>query len=260
MPAAEFPRIEIDGGSASPEQLAAAALDGYGHFTSMQVRNHRVRGLDLHLARLAAAQREMFGTELDDAKVREFIRHALGSETSDATVRVCLRQADDEPSIMVTVRPPGEMPVSPWRLRTVPYQRPVAHIKHLSDFGQDYFQRQARRNGYDEALLTGPDGLICEGSITNIGFLDRSGIVWPAAPVLAGITWQILQARMGDFGLASRSIPIRVADIPSFDAAFVTNARGLAPVAEIDDVTLPVNVGLMTQLTKAYTSVGWDRI
>ncbi len=47
---------------------------------------------------------------------------------------------------------------------------------------------------------------------------------------------------------------------PSFDAVFVTNARGIAPVAAIDEVTLPVNVGLMAKLDKAYESVAWDRI
>jgi hypothetical protein len=52
------------------------------------------------------------------------------------------------------------MPAAPWRLQAVPYQRPVAHIKHIGDFGQDYFQRLARRNGFDEALLTGPDAIV----------------------------------------------------------------------------------------------------
>jgi hypothetical protein len=54
--------MEIDGLDASPEQLRAAALDSYGHFTAMQVRNRRVRGLDLHMARLDSANRELFGS------------------------------------------------------------------------------------------------------------------------------------------------------------------------------------------------------
>ena len=58
---AGIPRIEIDGLGASPEQLCAAALDSCGHFTAMQVRNRRVRGLDLHMARLDSANRELFG-------------------------------------------------------------------------------------------------------------------------------------------------------------------------------------------------------
>src|SRR5579871_755981 len=101
-------RIEIDGADPSQEQLTAAALDDYGHFTSMQVRSRRVRGLALHLARLNAAHSEMFGQALDDDLVVRHIRHAMAAEdVADATVRVLARHIDDRPSIMVTVRPPG---------------------------------------------------------------------------------------------------------------------------------------------------------
>lgn len=71
---------------------------------------------------------------------------------------------------------------------------------------------------------------------------------------------QILEARIGGFGLASRRDAIRLTDVPSFDGAFVTNARGIAPVAAIDGTALLVDADRMAQLTKAYASAGWDRI
>src|SRR6516164_4797172 len=150
--------IEIDGRSATVERLSAAAPVGYGHFTAMQVRNGRVRGLGLHLARLDAANREMFGAGLDTAAVAGYIKHALNGRTRDASVRVYVYEAPDGPAVMVTVRPPGTMAPDVWQLQTVPYQRSLAHIKHIGDFGQGYFQRLARRKGVDEALRTGPDG------------------------------------------------------------------------------------------------------
>jgi branched-subunit amino acid aminotransferase/4-amino-4-deoxychorismate lyase len=253
-------RIEVDGQSPTPEQLAAVALDGYGHFTAMQVRSHRVRGLGLHADRLTAAHRELFGTELDAEVVAGHIRHALGTGAGDASVRVYLRQADERPSIMVTVRPPGEMEAGHWRLRSVPYQRPVAHVKHLGDFGQSYFQRLARREGFDEALLTGDDGVISEGSITNVGFFDGTQVIWPDAPLLAGVTMQVLQSRIGAFGLTWCRAPVRLADVRSFHGVFVTNARGIAAVAEVDDIALPVDEELMAKLTNAYCSAHWDQI
>lgn len=252
--------IEVDGRSPTPEQLAAAALDSYGHFTTMQVRSQRTRGLALHLARLTGAHREMFGTDLDADAVLGYVRHALGTGAGDATVRVLVRSADDRPSVMVTVRPPGGMTPGPWRLRSVPYQRPVAHVKHLSDFGQSYFQRQVQREGFDEALLTGADGVLSEGSVTNVGFFDGSQVLWPDAPMLAGITMRIIQSRIGDFGLTWRLAPVRLADLGSFDGVFVTNARGLAAVAEVDGVTLPVDGERMAKLTDAYASAPWDQI
>lgn len=253
-------RIEIDGEAATVARLSAAAPAGYGHFTAMQVRGHRVRGLDLHLARLDTANRELFGAGLDPATVRGHIRHALGGGTGDASVRVYVCEMPAGPSVIVTVRPPGGMLAGPWRLQTVPYQRTLAHIKHLGDFGQGYFQRLAHRNGFDEALLTGPDGVISEGSITNIAFFDGDGIRWPTAPALDGITMQLLERQLPARGVPSRRTRVDVSGLRSFRAAFVTNARGIAPVGQIDDLTLPVDGTLLATLTEACESAGWDPI
>jgi branched-subunit amino acid aminotransferase/4-amino-4-deoxychorismate lyase len=252
--------IEIDGRSATVERLSAAAPAGYGHFTAMQVRNGRVRGLRLHLARLDAANREMFGAGLDADAVLGYLRHALGAQTHDASVRVYVYETPGGPAVMVTVRPPGTMAPEVWRLQTVPYQRSLAHIKHIGDFGQGYFGRLAQRNGFDEALLTGPDGIVCEGSITNIGFSDGTGVLWPAAPALAGITMQILERALAERGVPSRHAPVRVSDLGSFAGAFVTNSHGIAPVGQVDELTLPVDSALMPALTQAYESAGWDQI
>ncbi len=255
------PRIEIDGVAAAAERLCAVALsDHYGHFTAMQVRDGRVRGLALHLTRLAAANRELFQAGLDTAAVRDYIRHALGEDPRDASVRVYVYELQDRPSVMVTVRPPGGMQQTPWTMQTVPYQRPLAHIKHTGDPGQGYYRRLARRNGFDEALLTGPGATISEGGITNIGFTDGTSITWPDAPSLEGITMQLLNRQISAFGLTARRAPVRVPDVGSFTGVFVTNARGIAAVGQIDDRALPVDTELITTLTRAYESAEWDRI
>jgi branched-subunit amino acid aminotransferase/4-amino-4-deoxychorismate lyase len=253
-------QVEIDGVTASPGQLRTAALGGYGHFTAMQVRGGRVRGFDRHLTRLDAANREVFGAGIDPAAVTEHIRHALGDDISDASVRVYVHEADGSPSTMVTVRPPGGMPAGPWKLRAVPYQRSLAHIKHTGDFGQRYYQRLAHASGFDDALLTGPDAIISEGTITNIGFFDGAEVIWPAAPALAGITMGLLEPALAEHGLSSRRGHVRLAELASFAAVFVTNARGIAPVGLVDNVRLPVDAGFIGRLADAYESVGWDSI
>jgi hypothetical protein len=149
-------------------------------------------------------------------------------------VRVLVRWSDVDraPSTTVIVRAPGTMPGGPWRLQSVPYQRSVAHIKHLGDFGQSYYGRSAERNGYDEALLTGPDGTISEGSITNIGFFaeawscGRRRRCWRHHDVA-------VPAETPDHGIESRRRTVRLADVTSF-AAFAPT-RGIAAVRQIDD-------------------------
>ncbi len=78
--------IEIDGRPPELAELQRIALDGSGHFTSMQVRGGRIRGLDLHLARLDEGSRELFGSGLDGERVRSCIRHALAG---DVAMRRC---------------------------------------------------------------------------------------------------------------------------------------------------------------------------
>jgi len=252
-------RIEIDGRAATADRLAVAALGQYGHFTAMQVRGAAVRGLDLHLTRLATANRELFGTPLDPDTIRSHIRHALGSETRDASVRVYVQESPTGGLYtMVTVRPPGDMPDTAQRLVSVPYQRSIAHVKHTGDFGQGYYGRLAERQEYDEALLTTPDGVISEGSITNIGFFTGAEIVWPDAPMLAGVTMQLLERHLPKAGLPALRRQVRLTDLPGFRAAFVTNSRGIAPVRQIDETVIPADHGLMSTLYAIYASVPWD--
>jgi branched-subunit amino acid aminotransferase/4-amino-4-deoxychorismate lyase len=255
-------RIEINGTTATADQLAQPAVAGYGHFTAMQVRGGAVRGLQLHLARLDSATRELFGTDLDGGLVRARIRHALDSTTKDASVRVYVFQPDGaaKPSVMVIVRPPGQPLAGPQHLTVAGYQRPVAHIKHLGDFGQSYFGLAAERAGFHDALLTGADGVISEGTITNVGFFDGSVVIWPSAPLLAGITMQLVTPALAELGLPSQRDRVCVADLPSFQCTFVTNSHGVATVGRVDDQVLPVDHGFAATLSKAYESVPWDPI
>src|SRR5205814_4396528 len=122
---------------------------------------------------------------------------------------------------------------TPQRLRSVRYQRPDAHLKHLAT-GQGYYSRLARRNGFDDALLTSADGAVSETAIANIGFFDESGIVWPDAPLLHGVTMQLLEHRLPELGVPSQRAPVRLADIGAFEGAFLSNARGVDAVKQVD--------------------------
>jgi branched-subunit amino acid aminotransferase/4-amino-4-deoxychorismate lyase len=116
-------RIELNGSAAGGDHVQQLALPNYGHFTAMQVRDGRTRGLDLHLSRLDDASCVMFGSGMDPRQVRGYIRHAL-ADVRDAPVRVIVfwPEADDARAVMVTVRPPGEMPAGP-QSRCAPVRR-----------------------------------------------------------------------------------------------------------------------------------------
>jgi branched-subunit amino acid aminotransferase/4-amino-4-deoxychorismate lyase len=245
-------RIEVDGRSATLADVATPALINFGHYTSMQVRRHRVRGMHQHLDRLAFQTRELFETELDVDQARAWVRQAV-ADSPDAAVRVNVfrRNPDGPVSVMVTVRPPYEPASRPQRLWTVAYQRPVPHIQHVGSFGQIYHARRAAGQGYDDALLTAEDGTISETTVANIGFFVDGEVRWPDAPCLIGTAMALLGGERG---------PVRVADLPGMAGAFVANSTGIAPVGQIDALTLPVNDRLMRRVLDRYDAVPWDLI
>lgn len=261
--AAPLPYAEFDGRPATEDDLRTAAFYGYGHFTAMQVRGGRVRGLALHLERLDSANRELFALPLDGVLVRELVRHALrGAGTADASVRVQgLRPPGAAATtVMVTVRGPARMDPRPVTLMSVPYARTAPHLKRPGEFGQTYYGELARRAGFDDALLTLPTGEVTEGAITNVGFWDGTSVVWPQAPALRGITMALLERESPGTGLPSLRRPVRLDELGSYRSAFVTNSQGMAPVARIDDTEFTVDEELMRRLTAAYETAPWDAV
>jgi len=248
--------IEVDGVPPTPDQLWAT-VSAYGHFTAMQVRDGKARGLALHLRRPEAANHEAFGVGLDGERVRTLVRHALG-DTKDASVRVYLFEAPGEPATMVTVRAPGEM-ATPQRLQSARYQRPDAHIKHVTT-DQGHYRRRAQRDGFDDAVLLGLGGVVSETTLANVGFFDGAAVLWPDAPMLHGITMQLLERELARRGVASRRSAVRPREIASLDGAFLCNARGIAAVTAVDRTSLPVESKGLSMLAEAYASVTWDSL
>lgn len=254
-------RVEIDGGPPTAAALHHRAVVNFGHYTSMQVREGRVRGLDLHLRRLRSATRELFNTDLDADRVRGYLRSTLEDDGS-ATVRVDVFRLPtaEVPSVMVSTRPPVEAPTNPQGLRTVVYERPVAHLKHAGTFGQIYYGELAGREGFDDALLVGPDGAVFEGGITNIGFVDGDRVVWPEGPMLDGVTMQLLDRALPVYGMATSHRAVWLSEVESFAAVFVSNSTGIAPVNRVDSMELSIDEDAMGSIRRAYQAIPWDVI
>ncbi|MGW0117000.1 aminotransferase class IV [Streptomyces sp. NPDC003327] len=258
-PSGSAPYVQIDGAPATDPAVLASLLSGYGHFTAMQVRDGRVKGLGLHLARLDGATRELFGRELPGDRVRALVAEAVAaSRRTDSSTRVYVYGGgpDGDVRVVVTVAAPApDGPGAPQRLTAVDYLRPAAHLKHLGGFGQRYHREAAARAGFDEALLTSPGGEVAEGAVANIAFWDGTSLVWPSGPCLRGITMALLEPL-----LPSAHRPVTLADLPSYRAALVTSARGIAPVTAIDGVGYAVDEELMARVHAAYAGVGAEAL
>jgi branched-subunit amino acid aminotransferase/4-amino-4-deoxychorismate lyase len=248
-------KIEVNGREA--DQAAVSLLDheGWGHFTAMQVRGGRVRGLGLHLARLEAAHREVYGRALSGEEVRTRIRHALGGQP-DASVRVYGYWA----GLIVTVRGPRDTPRRPHSMTALHFQRPLARLKHVGSWGQGWFRDAALAAGFDEGLLVDEAGRISEGTVTNVGFWRDGTVIWPDAPKLAGITMLLLRRELAAAGVPQAEAPVCLADLASLDGMMLCNARGWAPVSRVDDLVIPQDEAFIGVIGGAFNGCRWDEI
>ena len=251
----DYGTIEVNGLEA--DQAAVSLLDheGWGHFTAMQVRGGRVRGLDLHLERLEAAHHEVYGRALDGQEVCARIRHALSGRL-DASVRVYGYWA----GLIVTVREPQDTPRRPHSMTALPFQRPLARLKHVGSWGQGRFGEMARAAGFDEGLLVDETGRISEGIITNVGFWRDGTVIWPDAPKLLGITMLVLRRQLTAVGVGQADEPVRVQDLARYDGMILCNSRGWAPVGRVDDLTIAQDESFTNVIAAAIDGCPWDEL
>jgi len=256
-------KILLNGEPASADDLRHLVQTNYGHFTAFRVEDGKVRGLDLHLDRLQHATRELFGSELDRERVRGYLRQAVAGEARELSVRVNVfaraldRERLDqavEADVLAIVAPASSRAAIPVRVKSFRYARELPSIKHVGTFPLFHHRRLARLAGYDDALFVDADGRISEGSIWNIGFVDRAGdIVWPDAPQLDGVSMQLLKAGLARAGIGSVVRTVQLAEIGEFRAAFFTNASvPVRPIASIDASEYSTDDALCKQLLRCY--------
>ncbi|MFG2003445.1 aminotransferase class IV family protein [Spirillospora sp. NPDC048911] len=252
---------ELNGAPVTTDELKSLALVNYGHFTSMRVDNQRIRGFSHHLERLVRDCRTLFGSELDRQHVRELIRQAISGREGSFVTRVTIYDpslelgrpgADAEPSVLVTTRPAGALPMPPQRVQTATYVRDLPEVKHVGLFGAIWHRRNAQLDGFDDSLFTDHDGFVSEGATWNIGFFDGDQVIWPNAEVLQGVTMRLLQQVHDRTSLG----PVNVSDLPRMEAAFATNTTvGVRAITAINDVEFPAEHAIFDTLRKEYEEI-----
>ncbi|HEY1223713.1 MAG TPA: aminotransferase class IV [Brevundimonas sp.] len=255
--------ILIDGEPASLDDLAYQAMVNYGAYTSFRVEQGGVRGLDLHLARLEASSVELFGEPVGEARLRELMRLAIEGR-SDAWMRVSLfspelgpRSPDWQgvPKVMTAVFPPPLPLAASVRLTVQTYAREAPQVKHVATFGLIRARRAARAAGFDDALFADASGRISEGSLWNIGFVLGDTVVWPQAPMLAGVAQALVERGLASVDMATTTEPVTVADLGRFDAAFICNsATPACAVTAIGNQTFNTPSDLIERLGEAWSS------
>lgn len=257
--------VHVNGVPATAEDLAPLAFAGYAHYTSMQVRAGRVRGLGLHLARLRDASAQLFGTEPDPDRLRGLFRTAVAAGPPDislvATVfasdrEAVLRGETVDPDVLVRTSAPVMMDEErSVRLRTVPFERLLPQLKNVATLGQTYFPRQVAAAGFDDVLFVDRRGHISESSIWNVAFWDGTHVIWPDAAILRGITMSLVADGLARAGVPQVTRPVPVDQATGFTAAALMNSWTPAvPVAAVDGLGFRGDERFVSMLRDAYAS------
>ncbi|HIE1098969.1 MULTISPECIES: aminotransferase class IV [Stenotrophomonas] len=257
--------VTCNGQPAQVEDLLPALVN-YGHFTSLQVRGGAVQGLDLHLARLLQATRELFGSELDTAQVQSWMAQALHQAArADASLRVTVYSrhfdfrsplATVPVDVLVAVSAPVTL-TAPKRVRSVVWQRELPQIKHVGTFGLFSERRAAMAEGFDDALLVGSDDHVSEGTTWNLAVHDGHQLLWPRAPALRGTAESLLKQHWPGPQVTR---PVPRAALASVKAAFACNASGLWALDAIDGHLLPGSQALAEQGRAVLAGVAWQEL
>ncbi len=243
----------LDGRPASAADLAPLAFAGDAHFTAMQIRGGRVRGLDLHLARLRRASAELFGRDLDDERVLSCLRAAVATGPPDLSLRATVYAAGSGLRILVRTGPPATPPEGPLALAVAEHERFLPAVKQTGETAKSYLLRRAVADGYDDAAFVDRRGRFSEATIWNLAFWDGSAVVWPVAGRLEGVTMAILRRRLAALGVPQADREVTVAELPGLSGAVVMNSwTPGVPVRRVGATDLPAAEPFVELLHRAY--------
>ncbi|MEV8503238.1 aminotransferase class IV [Actinoplanes sp. NPDC051475] len=258
--------LELNGREPGVAELHRLVTLNYGHYTSFQVRAGRVRGLALHMARLADGAEELFGHRIgveEEHRLLGLVRHALG-RVRDASVRVTFVPGpggdQGPPDLLVAVSDPvPEAAGPPLRVQTVTYERDLPEHKHRGTFMLDHHVREARLAGFDDRLFVGRDGKVREGTSWNVALWDGDRVVWPQAPALRGVAMVLLQLAMTMNGTRWDLRPVAGAELTAFPGAAAVNSNGVRGIASVDEVPA-TDLRLVKLLAETWAEVPSDEL
>ncbi|MCZ2805740.1 aminotransferase class IV family protein [Modestobacter sp. VKM Ac-2983] len=248
---------------ATAGDAADLAFAGFAHFTAMQVRDGCVRGLDLHLQRLAEASMTLFGQDLASERIRAWLRTAVQAGSGDASVVVTVRPAageftaaGDNRALEVVVRTdaPASGPTGPLALAVVQHERFLPEVKHVGEGAKTYFLRQAAAQGFDDVAFLDRAGRLSEASIWNLAFFDGEQVIWPQAPKLAGTMMGVLQRQLAAAGVPQQERPVAPVDVEELSAVVMNSWTPGVAVTRIGEHSVRNSDALVRVLHKAHAA------
>jgi len=141
--------------------------------------------------------------------------------------------------------------ISTWH-RVAPNTIPAAAKIAGNYLSGQLIKMEALRNGFDEAIALGPDGMLSEGSGQNVFVVDEGRLYTPPVDgtLLPGITRSAVITIAKDLGIEVAVQPLTRESLYTCQEVFVCGtASEVTPIRSVD--RLPVGAGKPGPVTKA---------
>lgn len=229
-----------------------AVLRGLGAFDFVRTYAGKPFCLRAHLERLEASTRKIgldFPWEKD--ALAQLVMETLGRNShKESNIRIIVTGGSSpdfmnplgNPRLIIMVSKLPDMPAG-WytdgiHIITHGAERAQAGAKSINYVQAALALETARRQGAQEAIYTIPQGLVLEGTTSNIFAITASGLITPGRGILPGITRQVIL----DLARSFFSIEIRdvfLSELIEADEVFICGTnKGIVPVVKVDNALI----------------------
>lgn len=229
-----------------------AVLRGLGAFDFMRTYEGRPFCLRAHLERLEASTRKIglpFPWTMEE--LARLVAETLGRNShKESNIRVIVTGGSSpdfmnpqgNPRLIIMVSKLPDMP-SWWyqdgiHVITCSAERPLAGAKSINYVQASLALEAARQKGAQEAVYMVPQGLVLEGTTSNIFAVTAGTLITPGRGILPGITRQVIL----DLARSRFSVQIRdvfLSELLEADEVFICGTnKGIVPVVQVDDAVI----------------------
>jgi len=224
-----------------------AAVSGYGVFETMRSYNGYIIGLSEHLSRIKSSCKFLkMDFPYGQSKLKKIIRKVVRiNGYADTVVRLVI-SIDGAGCTSVLVAATRHKPLKPDKYKSgfraavskflQNQSSPLARIKSTNRILYQLSLEEARRCGYDEAIILNSQGYITECTRSNIFFVRGKTIYTPssACGCLKGVTQDIVRELASKAGYSVYEGSFVIGDLIESDEAFLTGSLiGVMPLVSI---------------------------
>jgi 4-amino-4-deoxychorismate lyase len=248
-------------------------LRGRAAFETLKVYGGRPFRLEAHLDRLTASAASIGLPAVERRRLQVLVGLVLPKAASgDASLRLvwtagpargapsALALLSDIPDWIEAARERGASAVSLLGVRaSAPWLLPG--VKSTSYAVNMAAEAEARRRGVDDALFVDGDGIVLEGTVTNVWWRVGETLFTPALDlgILAGVTRATLMEVAPECGFGVEEGAFPLAQLLAAEEAFTSSSvREVMPLVEVDGTTLgrgPAADALQTALLELAAKV-----